>query len=95
MTATVIAFPEPEPKGVESFSYDFALEDDAHAFLEGIREDLQGEAAVAYQDSEIWFSEEVGKWILRVDVVRLDVQVVSEADHSELGDVPVQYPKAA
>lgn len=78
---TVIAFPEesPEPLGGESWKYDFALEDDAHSFAAGVREELAEDNDFSYVDSEIWFSEEVQKWILRIDVVRLDVQ----------------YPKAA
>ena len=55
---------------LEHWTYDFADEGDAHAFREGVREDLAGEEDFDYVDSEVYYSESISKWVLRVSVTR-------------------------
>lgn len=66
MTADVTELPIP---GIQSDTYFFDTEDEAHAFLANVRDDLADQLDFDYVDSDVEYAAGAGAWRLRVDYI--------------------------
>ena len=61
----------PSREDIETWTYEFSDGDDAHVFLEGVKEDIRDEAEVTLVDSDVFFSDDKAKWVVTFDTIKV------------------------